>query len=296
MCYSLTQLLEDRFSSTRSQWLSLLCISLCLFSRRELIPHTHTQSTTSLLQTHSFPLSNPSAHSSFASLLCYKSYRPFRPPSFLLLPNASFLSYPLSHIPPTAIMKIALSLVLAAASAIATTSAEPLSKRAGPGPHWDVSIFILHIATSFSLLSSFVFFFPFSVSHQFLPCPADLPSLSNLRALLFLSFAVNLCAQPHCPIAHFSNPDVYEYVSVAADVVPERCNALVLTPSLSVTVSLAFYDLFLIVGFYVVFLTRSWLCTSGDALSLHTNSQSRSLHLRVNSTAQTRRDQVIGVS
>ncbi|KAG0060946.1 hypothetical protein BGZ89_011850 [Linnemannia elongata] len=34
-------------------------------------------------------------------------------------------------------MKIIISLVLAAASVIATTSSEPLSKRAGPGPHWD---------------------------------------------------------------------------------------------------------------------------------------------------------------
>lgn len=178
-------------------------------------------------------------------------------------------------------MKIIISLVLAAASVIATTSSEPLSKRAGPGPHWDVSIFIPHIATSFSLLfpSSY---FPFSVSHQFFPCPVDFLIPSNLRALLFLSFSEISCAQPHNPIAHFSNPDLYEYVSVAIDIVPTCCgcahpdNLIVCCRLSRLLLPFTFFNRG---AFCLVFLTRSWLCTSGDAISLPTNSQTLSLSI-----------------
>lgn len=199
--------------------------SLSLFST--LNDTTNTQSTTSLPQSHSFPFSNPPTHPSFDILLLpFFSIKatdlPLSPPLHCF-PLTFFCTLTLYFIYPHVItMKIIISLVLAAASVIATTSSEPLSKRAGPGPHWDVSIFIPHIATSFSLLfpSSY---FPFSVSHQFFPCPVDLLIPSNLRALLFLSFSEISCAQPHNPIAHFSNPDLYEYVSVAIDIVPACC-------------------------------------------------------------------------
>lgn len=213
MCVGFIGVRKDRFSSPRVILQSPLCLSFSLYSTSKYTTHTYIQ----IYIDYSFPLflsvNSFFLYPSTGNTLCYKVIT--SRPLFLLsshyhlfsFPRPSFLQivslypyiqqYTFFH---PRIMKVVLSLVLAAATVIATTSAETLSKRSGPAAHWDVSIFTPLPPLPFHIAS-------FLVSHQFFPCPADRsskPPRAFFFFWLFFVFLMFLCAQPHCPIALFS--------------------------------------------------------------------------------------------